>query len=47
MGTVVVAIEGHVVGWVLETNDAATFNRLLGSEVDFGAANRRGCFRRR
>jgi|ERR1700728_823065 hypothetical protein len=37
MGTVVVAIEGHLVGWVLETNDAATFNRLLGSAVDFGA----------
>jgi hypothetical protein len=36
MGAVVVAVEGHLVGWVLETNDAATFNQLLGSLVDLG-----------
>ncbi|HEX4310967.1 MAG TPA: hypothetical protein VHZ25_13125 [Acidobacteriaceae bacterium] len=36
MGVVVVAVEGHLVGWVLETSDAAIFNQLLGSVVDLG-----------
>jgi hypothetical protein len=36
LGVVAMAVEGHAVAWVLETNDAATFNRLLGSDLDFG-----------
>jgi hypothetical protein len=36
MGVVVAAVDGHLVGWVLETSDAATFNQLLGSLVDLG-----------
>jgi len=37
IGVVAAVVAGHVVGWVLETNDPATFNQLLGSQVDFGA----------
>jgi hypothetical protein len=37
MGVASVAVEGHLLTWVIETNDASTFNRLLGSGVDFGA----------
>jgi hypothetical protein len=37
IGVVAVAVDGHVLGWVLESNDPATLNRLLGSGVDFGA----------
>jgi hypothetical protein len=36
IGVASVAVEGHVLTWVIETSDAATFNRLLGSGVDFG-----------
>ena len=36
IGAAAVAIEGHVLGWVLEANDAALFNRLMGSQVDLG-----------
>jgi hypothetical protein len=36
IGAAAVAVNGHVLGWVLEANDAALFNRLLGSQVDFG-----------
>jgi hypothetical protein len=37
IGVAVVAVPGHVVAWVIETSDAAVFNQLLGSPVDFGA----------
>jgi hypothetical protein len=37
IGVVAAVVDGHVLGWVLETNDPATFNRLLGSPVDLGA----------
>jgi hypothetical protein len=36
LGVVAVQAEGRILGWVLETNDEAMFNRLLGSGVDFG-----------
>lgn len=36
IGTAAVAVEGRVVAWVIETNDAGRFNQLLGSSVDFG-----------
>jgi hypothetical protein len=36
IGAAAVAVNGHVLGWVIEANDAALFNRLLGSQVDFG-----------
>jgi hypothetical protein len=36
IGVVAAAVDGHVLAWVLETNDPATFNELLGSQVDFG-----------
>jgi hypothetical protein len=36
IGVAAVAVEGRVVAWVIETNDGAMFNRLLGSGVDFG-----------
>lgn len=36
IGAAAMAVEGRVVAWVIETNDAATFNQLLGSSVDFG-----------
>lgn len=36
LGVVAVQAEGCILGWVLETNDEAMFNRLLGSGVDFG-----------
>jgi hypothetical protein len=37
IGVVVAVVDGHLLGWVLETNDPAMLNRLLGSPVDFGA----------
>ena len=36
IGVAVVAVEGKVLGWIIQTNDAATLNQLLGSGVDFG-----------
>ena len=36
IGVAVVAVEGKVLGWIIQTNDAATFNQLLGTGVDFG-----------
>lgn len=36
IGAAAVAVNGHVLSWVLETNDSALFNRLLGSQVDLG-----------
>ena len=36
LGVAAVATEGQLVAWVIETNDQALFNRLLGSGVDFG-----------
>ncbi len=30
------AANGHVLSWLLESNDLTAFNRLLGSQVDFG-----------
>jgi len=36
IGVVAMAVEERVVTWVVETNEAGTFNRLLGSGVDFG-----------
>jgi hypothetical protein len=36
IGVVAAVVNGHLLGWVLETNDPAMFNRLLGSPVDFG-----------
>lgn len=35
-GAAAVAVNGHVLSWVMETNDSALFNRLLGSQVDLG-----------
>jgi hypothetical protein len=37
IGVATIAVPGHVVAWVIETSDGATFNQLLGSPVDFGA----------
>ncbi len=36
MGVATVAVEGKVLGWVIQTNDSAMFNQLLGTGVDFG-----------
>lgn len=36
LGLAAVHVEGYILGWVIETNDEAMFNRLLGSGVDFG-----------
>ncbi len=36
LGLAAVQDGGHIVCWVMETNDEAMFNRLLGSGVDFG-----------
>jgi len=36
IGVAAMATGGHVLSWLLESNDPATFNRLLGSQVDFG-----------
>jgi hypothetical protein len=36
IGLVAVQVGGHIVEWVIETNDQVMFNRLLGSGVDFG-----------
>jgi hypothetical protein len=30
------AVNGHVLSWVFEANDLATFNQMLASQVDFG-----------
>lgn len=37
IGVMAVPVGGHVVSWVMETNNLAMFNRLLGSQVDLGA----------
>ncbi len=37
IGIAVVALQDRLVAWVIETNDTATFNRILGSGVDFGS----------
>lgn len=37
IAVVATALEGHVLSWVLQSTDAAAFNRLLKSQVDFGA----------
>ena len=39
-----VAVEGHLLGWVLEANDAVLFNRLVGSEVDLGGGKAQRLF---
>jgi hypothetical protein len=36
LGLAAVQTEGQVLAWVIETNDAAMFNQLLGSGVDLG-----------
>ncbi len=36
LGLAAVHVGGRILGWVIETNDEAMFNRLLGSGVDFG-----------
>ena len=36
IGLAAVQVGGRILGWVIETNDEAMFNRLLGSGVDFG-----------
>jgi hypothetical protein len=35
-GIIAVALEDELIAWVIETNDDAMFNQLLGSRVDFG-----------
>lgn len=37
MATVAVAVQGHILSWMLEANSLEGFNRLLASRVDFGA----------
>jgi hypothetical protein len=44
IGAAAVAIEGHVLGWVLEAKDAALFNRLMGSQVDLGGGTAQRLF---
>ena len=44
IGAAVVAVEGHLLGWVLEANDAALFNRLMGSQVDLGGGKAQRLF---
>jgi hypothetical protein len=44
IGAAAVAVNGHVLGWVIEANDAALFNRLLGSQVDFGGGKAQRLF---
>ncbi|HVT99241.1 MAG TPA: hypothetical protein VHE33_17175 [Acidobacteriaceae bacterium] len=36
IGVGAIAVQGWILGWVVETNDAAMFNQLLGSGVVFG-----------
>jgi hypothetical protein len=44
IGAAAVAVEGHLLGWVLEANDAVLFNRLVGSEVDLGGGKAQRLF---
>lgn len=37
IGIVVVALQDRLAAWVIETDDTAMFNRILGSGVDFGS----------
>ncbi len=37
IGVMAVPVSGHVVSWVIETDNLAMFNRLLASQVDLGA----------
>lgn len=37
MGVVAVAAEEHIVAWMMDSNDAAFFHRMLASPVDLGA----------
>lgn len=36
IGVAAVAVDAKILGWVIQTSDAATFNRLLATGVDFG-----------
>lgn len=38
IGVAVVAVDGKILGWVIQTNDVTVFNQLLGSGVNFGTA---------
>jgi hypothetical protein len=44
VGAAAVAVEGHVLGWVLEANDPVLFNRLMGSQVDLGGGTAQRLF---